>query len=68
MENGEEVDPFIFSRAVVCSGISSSLPAAALRLEEPGQAVDMEKALQQHQKYVQVSGSQPPLCSSLLIG
>ena len=56
MENhtGEgEADPFVFSRAVVCSGISASLPAAALRLEEPGQAVDMEKALQQHKEYVQ---------------
>ncbi len=53
MANSEE-DPFVYSRAVVCSGISPSLPAAALRMEESGEAVDMDKANQQHQKYVQV--------------
>lgn len=49
----EAADPFVFSRAVVC-GISPSLPAAAVRLEEPGEAVNLEKAHQQHQKYVEV--------------
>ncbi len=56
MEDGLE-DPFVYSRAVVCSGISPSLPAAALRLEEHGQAVDIEKALLQHKKYVAVRPS-----------
>lgn len=51
----EEEDPFVYSRAVVCSGISPSLPETALRMEEPGQAVDLEKAHQQHRRYVEVA-------------
>ena len=50
----KEGDHFVYSKAVVCTGIASSLPAAALRLEEPEQAIDMEKAHQQHKAYVAV--------------
>lgn len=53
----EEKDPFVYSRAVVCGGVASSLPAAALRMAEPGQGVDLDKARQQHQKYTEVKPS-----------
>ena len=49
-----EEDPFVYSRAVVCAGVSSSLPAAALREEEPDQAVDLDKARREHDEYVEV--------------
>lgn len=49
-----EKDHFVYSKAVVCGGIASSLPAAALRMAEPGQGVDLDKARQQHEKYTEV--------------
>lgn len=42
---------FVYSRAVV-SHIPSSLPEAALRLDESGESVDLEKARRQHVAYV----------------
>lgn len=46
-------NPFVYRRAVVC-GIADSLPAAALRLSEPNDPVDLQKARMQHQQYVDV--------------
>ncbi|KXJ17733.1 N(G),N(G)-dimethylarginine dimethylaminohydrolase 1 [Exaiptasia diaphana] len=43
--------PFKYTRAVVC-GVPSSLPKNALRLEDPGEPIDLEKARQQHSDYV----------------
>lgn len=43
---------FMYGRAVVCS-IPDSLPAAALRLCEPKDPVDLQKARLQHQQYVE---------------
>ena len=63
--NGELEDAFTYSRAVVCGGVSTSLPEAALRLEEPEQVVDLERARRQHEEYVQVwpsAGSVVGLC------
>lgn len=50
------MDAFVYSRAVVCSGVASSLPAAALRMEElrPDQDVDLKIARQQHEEYTKV--------------
>ena len=47
-------DLFSYTRAIVC-GISSTLPAAALRQDGGGEPVDLEKARRQHQEYVEVS-------------
>ncbi len=52
IETGE--DSFQYSRAVVCGGVASSLPAAALRMAEPGEPVDLQRAQQQHREYIQV--------------
>ena len=52
----ENEDVFVYSRAVVCEGVSSTLPAAALRMEEPGQAIDLERACSQHKEYTEVCG------------
>ena len=46
-------NPFTYSRAIVC-GIPDSLPAAALRMDSGGEPVDLEKARQQHEEYLQV--------------
>ena len=42
-----------YSRAVVC-GVPASLPGAALRLDEPGEPINLEKAQKQHDEYVAV--------------
>ena len=44
---------FTYSKAVVC-GVPTSLPTAALRLGEPGEPVNLEKARKQHEEYVKV--------------
>ena len=44
---------FNYTKAVVC-GVAASLPGAALRLDEPGEPVNLEKARKQHDKYVKV--------------
>lgn len=44
---------FKYSRAVVC-GVPASLPAAALRLGEPGEPVNLGRARKQHEEYVKV--------------
>ena len=49
-----EQDHFVYSKAVVCSDVASSLPGAALRMAEPGQGVDLEKARLQHEKFTEV--------------
>ncbi|MCG8623188.1 MAG: hypothetical protein MJE68_14480 [Proteobacteria bacterium] len=46
---------FKYTRAVVC-GVAASLPGAALRQGEPGEPVNLEKAREQHDAYVKVSG------------
>ena len=46
-------DPFTYSRAVVC-GVPSTLPAAALRMDPSGEPVNLSRARQQHQEYVEV--------------
>ena len=46
-------DPFTYSRAVVC-GVADSLPANALRLCESDHPVDLARAREQHEKYVEV--------------
>ena len=46
-------NPFQFSKAVVCCGVASSLPATAIRLEEPGEPIDLERARQQHAAYTE---------------
>ena len=45
---------FKYTKAVVC-GVPASLPGAALRLDEPGEPVNLEKARKQHEEYVKVS-------------
>ena len=52
-QNGAVEDVFVYSRAVVCEGVSSTLPAAALRMGEP-EMVDLEKARSQHEEYIKV--------------
>lgn len=42
---------FQYTKAIVC-GVPSSLPAAALRLNDPSEPVDFNKAVKQHAKYV----------------
>ena len=49
-----EEDPFQYTRAVVCAGVPASLPAAALRMAEPGLPVDLQKATNQLQRYTEV--------------
>ena len=44
---------FRYDVAVVC-GVAASLPAAALRQDEQMLPVDLQKAKDQHEKYVQV--------------
>nr|CAH17923.1 dimethylarginine dimethylaminohydrolase [Suberites domuncula] len=46
-------NPFTYTKAVVC-GIPASLPATALRMEETDEPVDLGKARQQHEDYLQV--------------
>lgn len=46
-------EQFKYSRAVVC-GVSASLPGAALRLDEPAEPINLEKARKQHEDYVKV--------------
>lgn len=46
-------NPFTYTRAIV-SGIPASLPAAALRMDGSGSPVDLERARQQHEDYLQV--------------
>ena len=43
---------FRYSRAVVC-GIPASLPAAALRQNDTGEPVNLQRAREQHEKYVE---------------
>lgn len=57
MEKGECGDKFVYSRAVVCEGVASTLPEAALRMEEPSKVVDLEKARSQHREYTKASGT-----------
>ena len=45
---------FTYSKAVVC-GVPASLPAAALRMCDSGEPVNLQKAREQHEKYVQVT-------------
>lgn len=47
-------DPFVYTRAVVCGGVASTLPAAAVRLESSRPKVDLEKARKQQREYVEV--------------
>ena len=44
---------FNYTKAVVC-GVAASLPVAALRMDEPGEPVNLEKARKQHDEYVKV--------------
>ena len=53
MNSEMAANPFKYSRAIVC-GIPDSLPAAALRMDSGGEPVDLEKARQQHEEYLQV--------------
>lgn len=46
-------DRFKYSKAVVC-GVPASLPGAALRQDEAADPVDLMKAREQHEKYVEV--------------
>ena len=46
-------EQFQYTRAVVC-GVAASLPGAALRLEEPGEPINLERARKQHEEYVKV--------------
>lgn len=48
------VDPFVYSRAVVCGGVASTLPASSLRLASSKQKVDLESARHQQKQYVEV--------------
>lgn len=41
----------------MCGGVASSLPAAAVRMEEPGEPIDLQKARQQHEAYTEVMGT-----------
>ena len=52
----QKMADFNYTRAVVC-GVPASLPGAALRLGEPGEPVNLEKARKQHDEYVKVSYS-----------
>ncbi len=52
-------EQFQYSKAVVC-GIPASLPAAALRQNEAGEPVDLQKAKEQHEQYVEVLRSLIP--------
>ena len=45
---------FTYSKAVVC-GVPASLPAAAVRMCDSGEPVNLQKAREQHEKYVQVA-------------
>ncbi len=47
------VDLFKYTKAIVC-GIPDSLAAEALRMEGGGEPVDLERARQQHEDYLQV--------------
>ncbi len=47
-------DLFKYTKAIVC-GIPDSLVAEALRMDEGGEPVDLERARQQHEDYIQVS-------------
>ena len=46
---------FVYSKAVVCGGVASTLPASSLRLGNSKGKVDLEKARQQQREYVEVS-------------
>ena len=46
---------FRYDLAVVC-GVPASLPAAALRQDDQTLPVDLQRARDQHEQYVQVSG------------
>ena len=48
-------DPFVYSRAIVCGGVASTLPTTSLRLATSKQKVDLEVARQQQKKYVEVA-------------
>ena len=48
-------DPFVYSRAVVCGGVASSLSSTSLRLESSKLLVDIENARKQQKEYVEVS-------------
>ena len=50
------VDPFVYTRAVVCGGVASTLPTISQRLESSKAKVDLEKARQQQRQYVEVMG------------
>ena len=52
----QKMADFNSTRAVVC-GVPASLPGAALRLGEPGEPIDLERARKQHDEYVKVSHS-----------
>ena len=45
---------FTYSKAVVC-GVPASLPEAAVRMCDSGEPVNLQKAREQHEKYVQVA-------------
>ncbi len=51
METKEDL--FLYSRAIV-SEIPSTLPKAALRMDQNSEPVNLEKANQQHQEYIEV--------------
>lgn len=50
-------DPFVYTRAVVC-GVPASLPQAALRTEDAGEPISLDKARHQHEEYVRVCSKQ----------
>ena len=49
---------FTYSKAVVC-GVPASLPEAAVRMCDSGEPVNLQKAREQHEKYVQVATRKP---------
>lgn len=63
MAEVREEDAFMYSKIVVCGGVPSSLPAAALRLGD--QEVQLEKARHQHEEYVKVGDEETCLVHSL---